>query len=320
MIFMDAPAHTRLRSLCAGAFTPARAELLRRHIQEITDRLLGAVLENGRMDLIADFANLLPSIVTAEMMGFPVEDAEQLKTWSTDFSEVLGNFQHNPGRTAVMLKTVESMTTYFRDRIREQERRPQAGILNALMTAEIDGDRLSEEEIIANSIITTVGGQETTTNLIANGLLALIQHPSQMELLRAQPDLVSSAVEEFLRYESPIQHTGRLAPEDLELGGHKIRQRQAVIAVTGAANHDPERFSDPDNVDITRKDNRHLAFGWAAHYCFGAPLARVEGQIAFSTMLRKMKNIALATDNLVWRNNLAFRGLEALPITFEAVH
>jgi cytochrome P450 len=317
MIFMDAPAHTRLRSLCAAAFTPARADALRAHIQQITDRLIDAALPNGWMDVIAELANPLPSIVTAEMMGLPVSDAPKLKQWSTDFSEVLGNFQHNPGRTAVMLETVEAMTSYFRDRIAEQKRHPRAGVLDALIQAEIDGDRLSDEEIVANAIITTVGGQETTTNLIANGLLALLRHPREMSRLRAQPELVPSAVEEFLRFESPIQHTGRLAPEDLELRGRRIRKRQAVIAVFGAANHDPERFPDPERLDISREDNRHLAFGWAAHYCFGAPLARVEGQIAFSTILRKMHNIALETDHLVWRNNIAFRGVEALPVSFD---
>jgi len=315
MIFIDPPAHTRLRSLCASAFTPSRADALRAHIQEITDRLLDAALPNGRMDLIAELANPLPSIVTAEMMGLPVSDAEQLKQWSTDFSEILGNFQQNPGRTALMLNTVESMTAYFRDRIRE---RPRGGVLHALMTAEIDGDRLSEEEIIANAIITTVGGQETTTNLIANGMLSLLRNPGEMARLEANPRLVGPAVEEFLRFESPIQHTGRLAPEDLVLSGQRIRKRDGVIAVLGAANHDPDRFRNPEALDIAREDNRHLAFGWAAHYCFGAPLARAEGQIAFSTMLRRMRNIALDSTDLVWRNNLAFRGLESLPIAFEA--
>jgi cytochrome P450 len=318
MIFMDPPEHTRLRSLCAAAFTPAKAERLRLHIQEITDRLLDAALPNGRMDVIADLANSLPAIVTAEMMGVPVADAENLKNWSTDFSEILGNFQHNPGRTAVMLNAVEAMTAFYRDMIREQTRSPRPGVLNALMTAEIEGDRLSEEEIIANAIITTVGGQETTTNLIANGLLSLLRNPAEMDRLRAQPGLVPGAVEEFLRFESPIQHTGRLAPENIMLHGQQIRKRQAVIAVLGAANHDPERFPDPEVLNITRDDNRHLAFGWAAHYCFGAPLARVEAQIVFSTLLRKLNHITLDSNALIWRNNVAFRGLEALHVHFEA--
>jgi cytochrome P450 len=319
MIFMDAPSHTRLRTLCAAAFSPARVEKLKHHIQDITDQLLSPLLAQGRMDVIADFANLLPATVTAELMGVPLSDRDLLKQWSWDFSEILGNFQHNPGRTAVMLKVVEEMTHYYRDQIREQRKHPRDGVLQALMSAEIDGDRLSEEEIIANSIITMTGGHETTTNLIGNGLLALLQHPDQMELLRSDPSLIPNAIEEMLRYESPIQHTGRLAPEDCDLGGTPIRRRQAVMAVIGAANHDPERFPDPDRFDVRRPDNRHLAFGWASHFCFGAPLARLEGHIAFSTILRRMRNLALDTDALVWRGNLAFRGLESLHVRYEPV-
>src|SRR5436309_883597 len=317
MLFMDPPAHTRLRGLCAAAFTPARVESLRRHIQEITDGLIDAVLPKGRMDVIAELADLLPATVTAELMGVPVADRDQLKQWSKDFSEMLGNFQHNPGRAALMLKTVEEMTNYFRTKMREQEREPREGVVHALMTAEIDGDRLSEAEVIANSIITMVGGQETTTNLIGNGLLSLLRNPDELARLQADRSLVPSAVEELLRFESPIQHTGRLAPDDMELGGKLIRKRQAVMAVIGAANHDPARFPDPGRLDITRKDNRHLAFGWAAHFCFGAPLARAEGQIAFSTILRRLRNLALEPTPLVWRHNTGFRGLESLPITFE---
>jgi len=317
MLFLDPPAHTRVRALAAAAFTPARVEALRAHIQEITDSLVDAVLPRGRMDVIAELADLLPATVTAEMMGVPVADRDQLKRWSKDFSEMLGNFQHNPGRATLMLATVENMTAYFRDRMREQQHQPRQGVLHALMTAEIDGDRLSEEEVIANAIITMTGGQETTTNLIGNGLLSLLRHPHELERLRADASLLPSAVEELLRYESPIQFTARLASTDLELSGTMIRRRQAVMSVLGAANRDPERFRDPDVLDIARQDNRHLAFGWAAHYCFGAPLARVETQIAFGTILRRLKNLALEPVPLVWRRNAGFRGLEALPVTFE---
>jgi pimeloyl-[acyl-carrier protein] synthase len=317
MIFMDPPRHTRLRALAAAAFTPRRAEALRSRIQEITDTLIDAVLPRGRMDVIADLADLLPATVTAELMGVPVSDRDQLKTWSKDFSEMLGNFQYNPGRTALMLRTVENMTAYFRDQMREQERHPREGVVHALMTAENASDRLTEEEIIANCIITTTGGQETTTNLIGNGLLALLQYPNELARLQADPSLLPAAVEELLRYESPIQHTARLAPADVELGGKRIREREAVIAVIGAANHDPDRFPDPDRLDISRADNRHLAFSWGAHYCFGAPLARIEGQIALSTIFRRLRKLALDVAPLVWRRNVSFRGLEALPVTFE---
>jgi cytochrome P450 len=161
-----------------------------------------------------------------------------------------------------------------------------------------------------------VGGQETTTNLIGNGVLALLRHPDQLDKLRSNLSLIPSAVEELLRFESPSQHTGRLAPEDTELGGKQIRKRQAVMAVMAAANRDPERFPDPDRLDITRSDNRHVAFGWGAHFCFGAPLARLEGQIAFEEMLRLFPNWSLDPAPLVWRTNLGLRGLTALPISF----
>ena len=317
MLFMDAPAHTRLRSLASKAFTPARVEVLRTHIQQIADNLLNSALPNGHMDVIAEFAAPLPAIVTAEMLGVPVSDHEKLKDWSADFAEMLGNFQHNPDRIPRVLSSVQKLTDYFRTAIEEQRRHPRAGLLQSFMAAEMDGDRLSEEEIIANCIVTMVGGQETTTNLIGNGLLTLLRHPAALEKLRSTPALVPSAVEELLRYESPSQHTARLAPDDLELGGKHIRKRQAVIAVMGAANRDPERFPNPDGLDLERKDNRHLAFGWAAHFCFGAPLARIEGQIAFETMLRRLPNLRLQSATLLWRTNLGLRGLTSLPVAFD---
>jgi cytochrome P450 len=316
MLFMDPPAHARLRGLAAAAFTPARVEKIRQHIQDITDSLIDAVLSKGRMDVMADFADLLPATVTTELMGLPVSDRDQLKKWSKDFSEMLGNFQHNPGRVAPMLKTVEDLIAYFRDKVREQERNPRDGVVQAFVNAEVDGDRLSEAEVIANCIITMVGGLETTTNLIGNGLMLLLKHRSELTRLRENPSLMPSAVEELLRFESPIQHTGRLAPEDVELGDKRIGKRQAVLALLGAANRDPDRFPNPDSFDITRTDNRHLAFGWASHYCFGAPLARMEGLIAFSTILRRLPNLALDPVPLVWRFNQGFRGLEALPVSF----
>jgi hypothetical protein len=319
LLFMDAPSHTRLRSLAATAFSPSRVELLRIHIHEIAESLIDGILNKnrGQMDVIAEFAEPFPAIVTAEMLGVPVEDHLQLKDWSADFAEMLGNLQHDCQRGPRLLRSLEDMTRYFRAAIREKEKRPTGGLIYSLMTAEVDGGRLTEEEIVANSILTMIGGQETTTNLIGNGLLILLRHPDQMAKLTADPSLIPSAVEELLRYEPPVQHTARLAPDDVTLGGKKIRKRQAVIAVMAAANRDPERFPDPDRVDIERKDNRHLAFGWAAHFCFGAPLARMEGQIAFSTLLRRLSGIRLRNTAFEWRENLGLRGLKALPVQFE---
>jgi pimeloyl-[acyl-carrier protein] synthase len=316
MLFMDPPAHTRLRSLASQAFSPARVAVLRSHIREITNRLLDAIHKKGSMDVIRDFAEPLPAIVTAEMLGVPVDDHDQLKAWSADFAEMLGNFQHNPDRVSHMLRTVRDMTAYFRKAIHRQKDHPRAGLIQSLMTAEVDGDRLTEEEVVANCIVTMVGGQETTTNLIGNGVLTLLRHPSELQRLRENLSLIPSAVEEMLRYESPSQHTGRLAPADRELGGRVIRKRQAVMAVMAAANRDPERFPDPDRFDIGRKDNRHLAFGYAAHFCFGAALARVEAQEAFEGLLQRIAEFRLVSPNVVWRNNLGLRGLTALEVAF----
>jgi cytochrome P450 len=316
MLFMDASAHARIRGLASKAFTPRRVEALRSHIQDITDSLLDAVQAEGCMDVIADLAYPLPAIVTAEMLGLPTSDWEQLIAWSAIFAEALGNFQHNPDHAPLVLRNLEEMCVYFRDAIQKHRQHPQDDLISALLTAEQEGDSLTEEEVVANSIMLMTGGQETTTNLIGNGMLTLLRHPDQLEKLRADRSLIPSAIEELLRYESPIQYTSRLAPRDVQIGGKTIRQRQAVIAVMGAANRDPERFSDPDLLDINRRDNRHLAFAWGPHFCFGAPLARLEGQIAFETMLRRMPNLYLVPGPVTWRENLGFRGLTALPVKF----
>ena len=315
MLFLDAPAHSRIRSLAAAAFTPQRVEVLRGHIREIVRGLLGKVKPRASMDVIADLAVPLPCIVTAEILGVPVEDHHQLKLWSQDFAEMLGNFQHNPDRIPKILKTMEDMTAYFRAAMHGNNLRPD-GLVNSLKNAEIQGDRLTEEEVVANSIVTMVGAQETTTNLIGSGALSLLRHPDQLEKLRVDPSLIPSATEELLRYESPSQHTVRLAPEDTELGGKEIRKRQAVRAVMAAANRDPERFPDPDRLDITRQDNRHVAFGYGAHFCFGAPLARIEGQIALEEMVRWFPHWSLEPGPLVWRTNSGLRGLTSLRVSF----
>src|SRR5258708_18580800 len=316
MLFLDPPARTRVRSLASKAFTPRRVEVLRSHIQDITNSLLNAVQSKGRMDVIRDLAYPLPAIVTAELLGVPTSDWKQLTTWSGDFAQVLGNFQHNPDHASRVLRSLEEMLSYFRAAVRDHRDHPRDGLISALLNAEIDGDRLTEEEVVANVIVTMVGGQETTTNLIGNGILTLLRKPDQLELLRTELSLVPSAVEELLRYESPSQQTARLAPDDVMLGGKVIRKRQAVIAVMGAANRDPERFPDPDRLDLTRQDNRHVAFAWSSHFCFGAPLARIEGQTAFETVLKRMPNLQLAPGPVTWRENLGLRGLTALHVTY----
>jgi pimeloyl-[acyl-carrier protein] synthase len=320
MLFMDPPAHTRLRKLAAPAFMPSRVHGLREHIEAIATALTDDIVSRGtgRMDLLADFAEPLPAIVTAEMLGVPAKDHVLLKRWSSTFAEMLGNFQHNPDRLSGVKVALDGLTAYFKNAIFEQRTEPRAGLIHALLSSEVDGDRLTDDEVVANAIVTMVGGYETTTNLIANGMLSLLRNPDQLARLQNDDQILAPAVEELLRYESPSQHTARLASNDVELGGKAIRRRDAVIAVMAAANRDPERFPDPDRLDFDRTENRHLSFGWAAHFCFGAPLARLEAQIAFKILLRRFPHLALTDEKLVWRENLGLRGLKSLSLTYQA--
>jgi pimeloyl-[acyl-carrier protein] synthase len=316
MMFMDGDKHTRLRRICSAAFTPRKIADLKTAIQSTADDLLDRVVHQGHMDMIADFANPLPAIVTAQLLGLPIEDHAQLHAWVLDLAEVLGNFQHHPNRVAEIVRSLESLKHYVAARMEEQRRRPSNGLIYSLLTTEVDGCRLSDDEVIANTIITLIGGHETTTNLIASGLLTLLRNPGCLEQLRRRPEIVGSAVEELLRYESPVQQTARVALADMELGGKVIHKGSKVVAVLAAANRDPSRFLNPDSLNLLRSDNRHLAFGWAAHFCFGAPLARLEGQIAFNTLMRRLKNPELADQKLEWRQNAGLRGLTKLTISF----
>jgi pimeloyl-[acyl-carrier protein] synthase len=318
MLFMDPPMHARLRSICSAAFTPSKVDRLRVMIQSTADDLIDKIIASGHMDVLSDFAIPFPAIVTARLLGVPVEDHRQLGAWVIDLAEVLGNFQHHPDRVAEIVRSLEDMKSYVASRVAEQRIRPNDGLINSLMNAEIDGERLTDDEVIASTIITMIGGHETTTNLIASGLLTLLERPESFDLLKSHPEIAATAVEELLRYESPVQHTARIAPADMQLGGKTIKKGSRVVAVLAAANRDPDRFPDPDRLDLHRPDNRHLAFGWAAHYCFGAPLARMEGQIAFNTILRRLSGINVLPQTLEWRENAGLRGLTALNIGFEA--
>jgi cytochrome P450 len=279
--------------------------------------LIDKVIASGHMDMVVDFANPLPATVTARMLGVPVEDRIQLQEWVIDIAEVLGNFQHHPDRVAEIVQSLKEMKCYIADRMEEERKRPTNGLICSLMMAEVDGHKLTDDEVIANAIITLIGGHETTTNLIASGFLTLLRQPQAFEQLRAHPEIAASAVEELLRYEAPVQHTARIAPADMTLGGKTIEKGSRVVAGLAAANRDPARFPDPDRLDLLRTDNRHLAFGWAAHFCFGAPLARMEGQIAFTKLLSRLSNPVLREDKLNWRENAGLRGLTSLNISFD---
>lgn len=316
MMFMDGARHARLRSICAAAFTPRRVEDLRTAIESIANDLIDKVVQRGRMDMITEFANPLPAIVTAKLLGVPQEDHEQLHAWVLDLAEVLGNFQHHPDRVADIVRSLEDLKTYIARRMDEENRNPTGGLICSLMTAHVEGQRLSDEDVIANTIITLIGGHETTTNLIASGFLSLLRNPDSLEQLRSHPQIAGSAVEELLRFESPVQHTARIAAGDMQIGNKTVLKGSRIVAVLAAANRDPIRFPDPDHLDLLRSDNRHVAFGWAAHFCFGAPLARLEGQIAFNTLLRRLRDPALIDLGLEWRENAGLRGLTKLHISF----
>jgi hypothetical protein len=292
-------------------------EELRTVIQSVADELIDKAIANGQMNLLADFADPFPAIVTAKLLGVPAEDHKQLGAWVIDVAEVLGNFQHHPDRVTAIVQSLENLKNYVAARMVEQRASPNDGLISSLMSAEVDGQRLSDDEVIANTIITMIGGRETTTNLIASGFLTLLRNPESLEQLRDHPEIAGTAVEELLRFESPVQHTARIAPEDMELGGKTIKKGSRVVAVLAAANRDPNRFSDPDRLTLTRSENRHLAFGWAAHYCFGAPLARMEGQIGFKTLLSRLARPALMETSLEWRENAGLRGLARLNISFD---
>jgi len=319
LLFIDPPSHSRIRSMCSSAFTPRRMEHMRGHLTQMAHQLVDKVAATGSMDLVADFARPFPGLVLATLIGLPDKDLDQLLLWVHDVSELLGNFEHDPDRVEDLVRSVEELQAYLTAVLAEQRKNPGEGVMPAMMAAEVDGEpKLSDEEIVANVMLMIGGGLEEPANLICAGMLSMLQRPGTLERLASNPETLNSGIEELLRFNSPTQHTGRVAPEDVLLGGKEIRQGQSVTIVVGAANRDPLRFSEPDTLDLTREDNRHLAFGWAAHYCLGAPLARLAGQIAFTVLTKRLENIALGDGKPRWREMAAMRGLTFLPLTFTA--
>jgi cytochrome P450 len=318
MLTADPPAHTRLRGLVSKAFTARAVDAMRPRIQQIVDELLDAVQGRGSMDVIWDLGYPLPVIVIAEMLGVPAERRDDFKRWSDDIVATLGGPMAGTDVAERGMQSAIQMAEYFRGVIAERRREPKDDLLSALIAAEERGEVLSEEELLATCILLLAAGNETTTNLIGNGMLALLRNPEQLALLQADLSLVESAVEELLRYDGPVQATGRVASEALEIGGAQIEEGQLVMTLLGAANHDPAVFADPDSLDITRQDNHHVAFGYGIHFCLGAPLARLEGQIAFRSLFERFANVHLATDEVEWGGGFILRGLKKLPITFQA--
>lgn len=316
MLFQNPPDHTRLRSLMQQAFTPRRIERLRNQIQAITDGLLDQIEGEREIDLIATLAYPLPVAVIAALMGIPAEDHARFHAWSNALVDSLDLVQE--ATLAERLVTAESgFRAYFDDLIRERRRNPGDDLLSALVVAEEAGDRLSGDELYFNARLLLVAGYETTVGLIGNGVLALLRNLEQRRLLQEEPGLVANAVEELLRYDSPIQMIGRTALETVEYQDVVFGKGQGIALLTGAANHDAAHVTNPDRLDITRPTVQHLAFGSGIHYCLGAPLARIEGQIAIQTLLRRFPELQLAEEAPPHRHNFVFRSLQRLPVKID---
>jgi cytochrome P450 len=315
MLLKDPPDHTRLRNLVFKAFTPRMVEQLRNTIQAITDRLLDEVQEKGELDLMAALAYPLPVTVIAEMLGIPRDDQDQFHDWSNALARSL-DLTDDTAVYDEASQAAADFTDYLADLAEQRRRQPQNDLLSALVAVENEGEHLTANELYATSSLLFVAGHETTINLIGNGMLALLRHPDQLALLRENSGLMKTAVEELLRYDSPVQMTSRMALADIEYKEHTFKRGTQVAFLLGAANHDPERFEKPSQLDITRQKNQHLSFGGGIHYCLGAPLARLEGEIALTTLLRRMPNLQLATEAPEYGDNYLLRGLKSLPLTF----
>ena len=315
MLLRDPPHHTRMRTLVSKAFTPRVVEGLRSRIEEIVDNLLGAILPTGRLELMHDLAAPLPVIVIAQLLGIPVQDREQFKRWSDDLMLIADGSLALTGFPKAEQSTGE-LRTYLNGIFAERRVDPRDDLISGLLAAQERDDRLSEDELFATCVLLLAAGHETTTNLIGNGMLALLRHPDQLALLRRDPTLIRGAIEELLRYDSPVQIMSRVAKEDVHIDGRLVRQGQEVALGLAAANRDPEQFPDPDRLDITRADVHHLAFGHGIHFCLGAPLARLEGQIAVQALVQRLPGLRLQTDDVQWRDGLMLRGLTQLPLGF----
>lgn len=341
VFYADPPYHTHLRGLMNHAFTPRRVERLRPYIQKIVDELLDAAQAEAETDLIHALAYPLPVMVIAELLGLPVSDRARFKKWSDDLFAILGTVRH---KSTDLLEragqSLDEMTDYVKDLSRKRREFPQDDLLTALLSVTEDetlacphphssfsvhatgkvireqetSPILTEEELVANINILLSTGHETTTHLIGNGLLALLQHREQLEKLQSQPALLAPAIEEMLRYDNPVQITYRSALEDANIKGRLIRKGDLVNTIIGSANRDPQRFTEPNHFDITRAEGRHLGFGIGIHFCIGAPLVRLEAEIVFETILRRFPGISLASENLEWQEHPIFRGLKALPV------
>lgn len=317
MLDLDDPAHARLRTLVHKAFTPRMIEQMRGQIQEVVNTLIDKAQARGKMDLVKEFALPVPLIIISRILGVPEKDNHKFHGWTKDVLELGGS----PSLLNVLrlLPSLYFFMRYMRHQFRLRKNDPRDDLITALVQAEEAGDTFSEDEMVSMVFLLLIAGHETTVNLIGSGVLALLEHPDQLELLRRNPDLIRSATEELLRYTSPVeQATERYALEEVTWHGVTIPKGELTYGILASANRDDTIFKNPDGLDLTRDPNRHLAFGQGIHFCLGAPLARIEGQIAIQTLVERFPHLSLAVrpDQLRWRGTITVRGLETLPVTF----
>jgi cytochrome P450 len=315
MLFRDPPDHTRLRGLVTKAFTPRMVEALRPRIRAMVDELLEPLADGAPFDVVAELAEPLPILVIGELLGLPASDRRDLKRWSDDLAAMLdGSIAAQHAQRA--LQSGPEVIDYLRGHLEERRRAPREDLLSAMLAARERDENLDDEEILATALLVMGAGHETTTNLIGNGVLALLRHPEELARLRREPALAPAAVEEILRFDSPVQATSRMCPEPFTIHGLTIPPREEIGLMLGAANRDPRAFPDPDRLDLGREDPRHLSFGYGIHFCLGAGLARLEGQLALAALVARAPRLALDGDEdaLEWRPGWLLRGLVRLPV------
>ena len=319
MVFRDPPEHTRLRGLVARAFTPRAAEALRPAIAAIVDQLVDRLDRRGPVDAIADLAGPLPALVIMDMLGVPRDAVGAMKEWSDDMVVFVGSARDAPDKYERARRGAHAMAGYFRAIVAERRAAPRDDMISALIAARDEGHALGEDELVASCMLLLFAGHETTTNLIGNALIALARDPEAQARLRADPGLIASAVEEFLRFDGPSHGLARVVARDHEFGGKRLEEGQRVFAMLNAANRDPRQFPDPDRLDLARAPNRHATFGFGIHFCLGAPLARIEAQLCLNALLARFRAIGFAGDpaRLDWLDSLIMRGVRALPLALE---
>ena len=316
MVVADPPRHTRLRGLVAKAFTPQMVEKLRPLVQQITDELIDAVQGAGQADIVRDIAYPLPAAIISAMLGVPREDTARFKQWTEDLLALLGKPVPTEENVEIGYRGVIGIEGYFHQLIKERRQHPGDDMISKLILAEEQGSLLSEDELLSSCAFLLSAGHETTTNLISNGILELLRAPDELAKLRSNPGLIDSAVEELLRYNGASFRATRRAREDVEIGGTRIAAGQMVFGFFLAANRDPSRFTDPDRLDITRTENRHMGLGSGIHFCLGAQIARIETQIALNTIIARLPNLALTQSRLEWLPSILMHGVRSLPVSF----